>query len=339
MLRLFNRWRNRLRVRKFRIVTAFTLAAVNVGVWVWAAHGVRGAPGAAPPGPANGFDLSAARIPRSKILGGGPGRDGIPAILEPKFVPVNRVDYLSAGDRVIGVSHGGEAKAYPLKILVFHEIVNDTAGGVPVAVTYCPLCETGMVFSRRVNGRVLTFGVSGLLYQSNVLMYDHQTESLWSQLAMRAVTGPMPGTQLQWLPSEHTTWADWRARNPRGSVLSLDTGFRKPYGQNPYEGYEDEPGTMFPVDRHRGGLPPKALVFGVVVGRQAKAYPAALLAELGGGGFQDQVGGTAVTVSYAPSSGSFAVADARTGRRLPHVVSYWFAWQAFYPDTEVAPAG
>ena len=154
----------------------------------------------------NGFDLSNASIPRDDIFRGGPPRDGIPSIDDPRFVASSSVDYLDDGDIVIGFAQGGTARAYPTRILVWHEIVNDEVDGEPIAVTYCPLCGTAMVFRRSVGGRQRTFGVSGLLYQSDVLMYDRESESLWSQLAMRAVAGPAEGTELEWLPSEHMTW-------------------------------------------------------------------------------------------------------------------------------------
>lgn len=195
----------------------------------------------------NGFDVSNATIPKSEILRGGPPRDGIPAIDEPKFLPVSKAHFLRDEDPVIGLVEKGEARAYPLRILVWHEIVNDTVGGRPITVVYCPLCGTGMVFDRRYAGEELTFGVSGLLYNSDVLMYDRQTESLWSQLKMEAVAGPQVGQKMHWLASEQMTWSAWKKRYPDSKVLSTETGYKKNYNSPPYAGYEQTESTLFPV--------------------------------------------------------------------------------------------
>ena len=141
--------------------------------------------------PTTGFDLKKHNVPLDQIVDGGPGKDGIPAILTPRFVPAGEATFLQDADRVLGLTLGAEAKAYPIKILNWHEIVNDTVSGTAVVVTYCPLCGTGIAFDATVQGSLYTFGVSGLLYQSDLLMYDHQTESLWSQISMHAVAGPL----------------------------------------------------------------------------------------------------------------------------------------------------
>lgn len=175
----------------------------------------------------NGFDVSNATIPVEEIRSGGPPRDGIPSIDHPKIEPAPEVNFLRDDDIVIGVEHKGEARAYPLRILVWHEIVNDVIADKPVTVTYCPLCGTAMVFDATVDGRQRSFGVSGLLFNSDVLMYDRETNSLWSQLGMRAVSGPAVGKTLTWLPSERLTWKAWRTAHPNGEVLSPDTGHRR----------------------------------------------------------------------------------------------------------------
>ena len=145
----------------------------------------------------NGFDLSNASIPIEKILHGGPPRDGIPALDDPKFVNANHADFIQAGDRVLGVARNGIAKAYPINILNWHEIVNDQFGDEGIAVTFCPLCGTGMAFKADIQGKIRDFGVSGLLYNSDVLLYDRDSESLWSQIAREAVSGPLLGTSLE----------------------------------------------------------------------------------------------------------------------------------------------
>src|SRR5215471_9732793 len=166
------------------------------------------------------FDLSRHIVPPEEIIGGGPPKDGIPAILNPKFVRPQEAHFLADDDQVIGVARGGEAKAYPLRIMNWHEVVDDSVGGEPLAVTYCPLTASAVVFDRQIHGREVVFGVSGLLYQSNLLMYDRATESLWSQLGGQSVAGSMASTGLASVPSELTTWRHWRALHPDTLVLS-----------------------------------------------------------------------------------------------------------------------
>lgn len=283
----------------------------------------------------NGFDVSNASIPAGEIFSGGPGRDGIPAILAPKFIDATQVDFLKDDDLVMSVSAGGETRAYPHRIIVWHEIVNDTIAGEHFAVTYCPLCGTSMVFDRAIDGEVYTFGVSGLLYQSDVLMYDHQTESLWSQLQMEAVTGPMRGTTLEWLPSDLMTWEAWRKRHPDGTVLSTDTGHRRAYNRDAYARYMNSPETMFPVPERRTELSKKAWVIGVIVDGVPKAYPVETLEELAGDALRDTVNGQDVEVRYDADAQWARVIDAESGDEIPNVRVYWFAWQAFYPKTKL----
>lgn len=282
----------------------------------------------------SGFDLSDLRIPRGDIRSGGPGKDGIPAILNPKFVKANRAQFLRKDDIVIGYSAGGQTRAYPLRILVWHELVNDTVGGTPIVVSYCPLCATAMVFARRAGGKNLTFGVSGLLYESDVLMYDRQTDSLWSQLKMQAVAGPMAGTKLTWLPSEQMSWEAWRKKYPGSEVLSTETGFPRNYGHTPYKGYQSSGDTMFPVTKYRNELPQKTLVIGVIVNGVAKAYPLDNLTSL-----RDTVGGQAIRIQYDGKAKHATVRKASSGELIPAVTVYWFAWQAFYPRTQLYSTG
>ncbi len=280
----------------------------------------------------NGFDLSNARIPREEILPGGPARDGIPSIDAPKFVPPEAATFLRDGDIVLSVTHGQTTRAYPLRVLVWHEIVNDTIESEPVVITYCPLCGTGMVFTRKSGGKVRTFGVSGLLYQSNVLMYDRETESLWSQLKMEAVSGPAAGEKLRWLPSEHLTAKQWKAKYPSGQVLSTDTGYRRDYNSDAYADYFANDATMFPVHRTRNEFPAKTWVLGVIAGGKAKAYPIEQLPD--GKVVNDIVGGQQLRVAFHKAERRPEVRDA-SDAAVPAVMVFWFAWQAFYPGTEV----
>jgi hypothetical protein len=202
----------------------------------------------------------------------------------------------------------------------------DTINGKPILVTYCPLCGTAMIFDRKVGGKVRAFGVSGLLYQSDVLMYDREDESLWSQLKMEAVSGPLSGAELEWLASEHLNWKAWKAKYPKGEVLSTDTGHRRNYGGKAYAAYFDSPETAFPVPRHREELPDKEWVVGVVTDDQAIAFPLARLQK------NPEIKKDGVSLKFDPASGLASATD-KDGKELPTVTVFWFAWQAFYPQT------
>jgi len=290
--------------------------------------------GAAPAAPIkNGFDLGEALIPADQIMSGEPPRDGIPAISQPQFVKAGEADFLRDGDRVLAVEVDGRAKAYPIRILNWHEIVNDEVGGVPVAVTYCPLCLTGVVYRSTVDGANLQFGVSGLLYNNNVLMYDRQTESLWSQLESRAISGPKKGTALETIPAAHTTWADWRSGHPDTLVMSTETGYRRDYSRDPYANYGDSERVMFPVSNSDDRLARKDWVGGVVIDGKAKAYPHKELAKTDGE-VEDSFAGRQLTIRYDPEARSLTVHGA-DGEEVTTIDSFWFSWAAFYPDTEV----
>lgn len=279
------------------------------------------------------LQLEPASIPRAAIYDGGPGKDGIPAILKPAFVAAHEAEFLTPTDRVAGFAHGGEARAYPLQILTWHEVVNDRVGGQPVLITYCPLTGSVVAFDPRVAGQALTFGVSGRLYQSNVLMYDHQSESLWSQLAERAVTGPHNETPLAVLPVDVTSWADWRTRHPDSKVLSRETGHQRDYDRDPYARYAASPTTMFPTERDDDRLPAKDWVVGVRADGVTRAYPVAKLPD--GEAVTDVLGGRTIRLTRNARAESVRV-ESRDARSAPtSIVAYWFAWAAFHPTTEV----
>jgi Protein of unknown function (DUF3179) len=280
----------------------------------------------------NGFDLSNSIIDINDIYRGGPPRDGIPAISNPEFVTVKEVDFLKDDDIVIGLVRGSDARAYPTRILIWHEIANDTIGGDHVAIVYCPLCGTSMVFDREIKGRIRDFGVSGLLFQSDVLMFDRETDSLWSQLEMKSISGPEVGTSLKWLISEHMTWKTWREKYPQGKILSDDTGYNRNYSGNAYAGYFASESTMFPVPFARDELRNKALVIGVIVNGVAKAFPTDSFET--SKTISEYVGSSPIKISYDGDKKYPVVTDS-TGNNIPYVISFWFAWQAFYPDTEL----
>ncbi len=183
-------------------------------------------------------------IDPDQVQSGGPPPDGIPPIDEPTFETASQIDWLEPQEPVLSLAVGEETRAYPLQVMTWHEIVNDTVAGTPLAVTYCPLCNSGVAFEREVAGEVLTFGTSGRLFQDNLVMYDRQSESLWPQLTGEASIGVRTGEQLVAIPLGTVPWADFAAANPEDKVLSKDTGFNRPYGQNPYVGYDQSDGDL-----------------------------------------------------------------------------------------------
>lgn len=211
-------------------------------------------------------------IPLDKIKEGGPPKDGIPSIDDPVFVNVQESNFMSDSDTVIGLEINGETKAYPIFILVWHEIVNDRVGGIPIAVTYCPLCYTNQVFERIIDGQEVEFGTSGKLYNSNLLMYDRLTESYWSQALGIAVKGELSGYQLNLIPFDVITWKDWKSLHPETLVLTTDTGYIRSYATDPYGNYYTEPRIMFPVEHNDERMHPKEIILGFNQDGIYKAY-------------------------------------------------------------------
>jgi len=292
------------------------------------------------------FDMSNATIPVERIMGGGPAKDGIPALTDAKFVSVKNASFMTPNDRVIGVTIGGVAKAYPLKILDRHEAVNDRLANRSIAVTYCPLCDSSVVFERQYGEEVIEFGISGLLFNSNVLLYDRVKqgarakqgpESLWSQMASAAVTSAKSGQSLKRLPLEVTSWSDWAARHPDTLVLSTETGHPRKYNGSAYQSYFSNPDLMFPVDPLDDRLPPKTPVLGVIGKSSQRAYALPGFAQHKGGqfedGFEDDIDGQRITLHYDPEHKALRVVRAAEG--VEWMYSFWFAWSAFYPETDI----
>ncbi len=247
-------------------------------------------------------DLSKALVPLDEIISGGPPPDGIPAIDRPAFVAVAQADaWLRPKEPVIALEVNGDARAYPLQILMWHEIVNDTVGGKPIAVTYCPLCNSGVVFLRMVDGTTYDFGTSGKLYKSDLVMYDRQTHSLWAQMEGRAIVGEKAGTRLKLVSANTLAYEEWKAAHPGGKVLSRDTGHSRSYGSNPYTSYDQPNLRPFLFDgKPDPRRPPKERVVGVVVGDQARAYPWPVLEKRRVVG--DTLGGERLVVFYRPGT-------------------------------------
>lgn len=272
----------------------------------------------------------------SEILSGGPPRDGIPALSDPQFIRAADETKIEDREPVVAVEIDGETpRAYPLRYLTWHEIVNDEVGGVPFAVTYCPLCNSAPTFDRRVNGQVLTFGVTGKLRWSNLIMYDRETESWWQQAVGEGIVGEFTGAELTPLPSWMESWSEYKERNPEGLVMS-EPAFPRTYGRNPYVSYDSSSrpflfnGEMPPHD-----IPPLARVVRV----EDRAWPVSRLAEEG------EITEAGFTITWTAGQAS-ALDSARigqgkdvgtirvrmNGRDVPHDVMFAFAFHAFFPN-------
>ena len=281
-----------------------------------------------------GFDLSNASVPVEEIKDGGPPKDGIPSIDKPVFLNGERGS-LDDGARILGVYHQGIAKAYPIAIMNYHEIVNDEFKSDPVVVTYCPLCGSGVAFDAEVAGKKKTFGVSGLLYNSDVLLYDRETETLWSQILNEAVAGPLQGKSLKKLPTMNTTWENWFERHPETLVLSENTGFKRDYGKNPYPGYVQSRQLYFQVENEDDRYHPKEMVLGLELNGSYKAYPFSELNKVGKSTISDTFEGRNLIIEFDQESYSAEILDADTKEVIPTIANFWFAWFAFHPETEV----
>ncbi len=257
-------------------------------------------------------DFTRHAVPYTEIISGGPSKDGIPAIDAPKFVTTSEAAaWLEAVEPVVLLALNGEVRAYPLQILIWHELVNDTVGGVPVGVTFCPLCNTATAFERTVAGQVLDFGTTGRLRYSNMLMYDRPTESWWQQATGEALVGELLGAQLVMLPAAIVSWHDFQTAHPDSLVLSRETGYTRPYGQNPYAGYDDVNQSPFVynswLSSYSGPAVPQALlpmtrVLTVDLAGEAVAYPYAALQAAGV--VNDSVGGQALVVLWTAGTAS-----------------------------------
>jgi len=333
-------------------------------------------------------DFTKRSIDWEEVLSGGPPKDGIPAIDKPTFESVAAAsERLVEQSPVLFFAHGRVARAYPLEILIWHEIVNDVVDGQPVTVTFCPLCNASIVFDRQVGDRTLDFGTTGKLRKSDLIMYDRQTETWWQQALGEAIAGELTGTRLNFLPSQVMSFGDFAAEFPAGEVLAIPAEFSRSYGQNPYTGYDSTARPFLYDGELDARLPATERVVGISIGDAAKAYAFSDLAKQGV--VNDEIVGTAIVIFFkkgvssaldtalinqgrdvggtvvfdrqldnqvltftASEDGTFndtetdstwniigaAIAGPLAGKQLTRVVAFdhfWFAWQAFYPQTEI----
>jgi hypothetical protein len=300
-----------------------------------------------------GFDLSTCLIPRGPLVAAGFHKDGVRALVDPLTITAAEADtvteqqrgkFLVPSDRVVGVSINGETRAYPLRILAWHEIVNDTLGGWPIAVTYSPLCDAVVVFDRRVAGESLTFGVSGLLYNSNLLMYDRRPEargeSLWCQLQCRAVAGPAAkaGQRLKVVPAALARWSEWRERHPGTHVLAADPALAKRYKREPYASYFGSDRLHFPVEPlpPDDGLAMKTRVAVIGAGGERRVF---LLSSIDAqadadGTWRTEIGGVPVDFAFCGSPPSVFAEAVAPETSLETFYCCWFAWYAMHPGAK-----
>jgi hypothetical protein len=269
----------------------------------------------------------------AEILSGGPPKDGIPSIDDPNFVSVKEADKWIADDElVLALEFEGETRVYPLQIMTWHEIVNDTVAGQPLAITYCPLCGSGIAYKRTIDGETVEFGTSGKLYNSNLVMYDRKTNSYWTQIDGLAVVGELTGTELEAVSIDTVVWRDWKKAHPKADVLSQETGFSRAYGRDPYGSYYEDSFLIFPVDEEDDRVHPKTVVFGIEVKGKFSAYTEIDLKEAGT--IEDTVGGVDIKV-HRDQDGTVKITEVDSGREIVKERDFWFAWYAFHPDTKL----
>ncbi len=292
------------------------------------------------------FDVRSVDL--GEIVSGGPPKDGIPPIDRPKFAPLSAAGHLADTEPVVGVVVGEDARAYPLRVLMWHEIVNDTVGGVPVAVTFCPLCNAAVVFDRRAGGMVLDFGTTGRLRHSDLVMYDRQTESWWQQFVGEAIVGDLTGTVLKTIPARLESFARFRDRAPDGKVLVPNDPDRRRYGANPYVGYDSSPRPFLYGGAGPEELAPLARVVTVESASGGReAWSLDLLREKG-----RIETGAGLVITWEPGQNSaldseriaegIDVGNVIVRRRsgggyedAVYGVDFAFAFRAFYPDSPI----
>ncbi len=279
-----------------------------------------------------GFDESTPKsVALEDLHQGCSARDCIRSIDDPKYVAADAASHVADDDRVIAIALNGDHRAYPARIMDRHEIVNDTIGGVPVAITWCPLCGSAVGIRREIAGEVTEFGVSGLLYNSDLVLYDRASETLWDQIEAKGIVGRRTGETLSLVPLTMTTWARWRAAHPDTRVLSIDTGYSIDYSTDPYARYRGSDGIMFPVSKQDDRIHPKTVVYGFDVAGRSVAYTESLLED---GRKHAHALGDLKLVAAMGEDGSVTARDQHGSHYTPTRL-FWFAWYTFHPDTEL----
>lgn len=277
-------------------------------------------------------------VPLDEIIGGGPPKDGIPSIDDPKFISTKEAsEWLPDNEPGLAFSRGKTHRFYPYQILVWHEIVNDTVGGKRILISYCPLCLTGFVFDPKVDGERVEFGTSGKLWKSNLVMYDRKTDSLWAQVLGEAIVGEKTGTKLSFLSSDQILFGNWKKEFPNGEVLSRDTGATRFYGSNPYGGFFNA--TEFAIQMagsNDSRLPPDAFVFGIIINDKPKAYFVETLKKAGE--ITDIFEGATIVTRYDKNLDVVRIFKKLSNGELERInpfSSFWFSWSAVHPNTEL----
>jgi len=267
-------------------------------------------------------------VPFDSLMQACPARDCIPSIEQPVFIPAGDVDYLRKNDLVMTLTHNGITRAYPTRILDHHEIVNDMFGPDPVAITYCPLCGSGLAFDRRLGEQVLEFGVSSLLHNSDLVMYDRQTESLWQQITGEAFAGQSRGSQLKTIPLSMVTWENWRHQYPDASVLTVDGIKTKGYMKDAYGDYAESELLYMPVSATDARLHPKRVIYGLEIGDSSLAVDSEWLAREGH--WSNDYEGRKLVLTMESSGEVEASLD---GKTITVHRMFWFAWYSFHTNT------
>jgi len=280
----------------------------------------------------NGFVVDRLSVPKASIIAGGPARDAIHSIDAPVFATASQAGrWVRTETPVIGVVVGGEAHAYPVHVMEFHQIVNDRIGDVDVVLTYDPLTDTGIAYRRRVEGRALSFGVSGLIHRSNFLLYDRETESLWSQFLGESLCGELMGRRLDRLVTRVEPWGRWVQRQPTSVVLTPPEPQRFDYRHSSYAGYWISEKVPFPLSHVDDRFHPKELALGVEIGGQSRVYLGSIMTRAGPR-IVDDLGGQRIRIAYDGETGTF---DWQAPESATVTHAYWFAWKEFHPDTQI----
>jgi hypothetical protein len=272
-------------------------------------------------------------VDSNKIVSGGPPKDGIPSIDNPKFVSVAEADeWIYDNELVLALEYKGRKRVYPLQIMVWHEIVNDWIEKEPLLITYCPLCGSGIAYERKINEEAVEFGTSGKLYNSNLVMYDRKTESYWTQIDGIAIAGELTGMELKEISIDTVPWREWKKEHPESEVLSQDTGFSRQYGRDPYGSYYEDSFIWFPVENTDKRIHPKTVIFGIEIDGEYKAYMEEDLIERKV--IEDVFVETNIKIERR-DDGKVIVTNTDIDEEIVKERDFWFAWYAFHPDTEL----